>query len=330
MSRLRRPRVAIPVALAVVVLLIAIGLLLFGRDLFAPAVKAYATRDAEVVSATDPAKSVMLGAVHRGDALSGHWVKGRDGKPQWLRIKWAGHGDGFVWNRDLSIRPRPDLTPSDQPSQSATLASLVYAEPDKASPVVDDLAQGESANTVGNTGDGWTELALAGGGVGYAQATAFQPGSTETAGLAPALVGVSHYQCAFAPDQSVNPPAETQSLSFYFDENRLCINHTFAYLRDAGGGLRRVMLNDRDRRVSLLQFAADRHAFYRTDYTLPADQYARLSRASAALKSIVCPPPVDPGALATVRATLASATPDLDNQTASGSWNRRAWLCTAS
>ncbi|MEO8926328.1 MAG: SH3 domain-containing protein [Caulobacteraceae bacterium] len=304
----------------------------FSNDVFSPAVKAYATRDAQVFSAIDPAKSAMLGQVHRGDALSGHWLKGQDGKAQWLKIRWAGRGDGFVWSRDLSIRPRPDLTASDQSSQPAVNASLIYAEPAMSSPVVDNLAAGEAASTVGTTGDGWTELALASGGVGYVQAAAFQANAAGAPAPAtsPMLAGVTHYQCAFAPPQSVNAPPGTQDLSFYFDEGRLCINHTFAYLRGGDGGLTRVMLNDRAKRVSLLQFASNRQAFTRTDYTLPADAYAKLSRTSAALKSVVCAPPGDADSQTIVRRTLTSATPDVAAQAGSASWNRRVWTCAAS
>ena len=327
-SGVRKPNVLIPAVIVAAVVLIGLGLVLFGGDLFAPTVKTYATRDAQVMSAIDPAKATQIGTVHRGDALSGHWIKGHDGKPRWLKVNWPGHGDGFVWTRDLSSRPRPDLTASGQSSQPAVTAALVYAEPDKTSPVVDDLAPGETASTVGVTGDGWSELTLANGGVGYVQAAAFAPGAGGME-LSPTLANISHIRCAFAPEQSVNAPSDTQALNFYFDENRLCINHTFAYMRDPAGGLRRVMLNDRTRRVSLLQFSADHHVFLRTDYDLPPDDYAKMSAASAALKSITCPPPGDADALTRVRATLASATPDLDGQAASASWKRRAWLCTA-
>jgi hypothetical protein len=326
-SRFGRPGVLIPVVILAAVVLVGLGLLLFGGDLFAPTVKTFATRDAEVMSAIDPAKATSLGSVHRGDALSGHWIKGRDGKPQWLKIAWPGHDGGFVWGRDLSTRQRPDLTPSGALAGPATSAALVYAEPDKTSPIVDDLAPGESASAVGDTSDGWTELSLATGGVGYVQTTAFQPGGGDAA-VSATLANLRRFRCTFAPGQSVNAAADTRALDFYFDENRLCINHTYAYLRDQTGALRRVMLNDKARRVSLLQFSADRQAFSRTDYDLSPDAYATLSHTSAALKSIVCPPPRDPDALATVHATLASATPDLDAQTASDHWSRRTWLCT--
>jgi hypothetical protein len=317
---------------AAVVALLVVGLLgwwAWRSDVFAPTVKAYVTRDAQVLGDIDPTRAIAIGALHRGDAVKGHWIAGRDSKPQWLKVAWAGRGAGFVWARDLSLRARPDLTPSEQPQQTATQSSLVYAEPDAGAAVIDDLAAGENTASVGATADGWTELALQSGGVGYVKAAAFEPvGADGAAPLSPMLASITHYQCRFDPGQGVAAPASTPDLSFYFDEGRACINHTFAYLRGADGGLKRVMLNDRARRMSLLQFSPDRQTFTRTDYTLAADDYARQSRASAALKSIVCPAPGDAASLAGIRSTLTAATPDLDTRAAGASWSRRVWVCT--
>jgi hypothetical protein len=345
LSTVARPSLLIPAIIAVVVVIALAAFLLLGHpgDLFAKPAHEFATRDAEVRSSADPATSTVLNHLQRGQAVDGHWV-GKPGPQGWLKIKVAGHDDGFVSGRNLSDHARPTLTATSTGDQVAGTASVVYAEPDQKSAVVDAVSEGETAPTIGGTADGWTEISLNAGGVGYVQSAVFQtqtapapaaapggeaqsapPGGTQTT----VLGSVTHYVCAFAPGQSVNPPANTGNLSFYLDEGRACINHRYAYFADDTGGLKRVMLNDKARRASVLYFLPGRKAFSRTDFTLSADDYANLQRTSAALETIACPPPGDAAAVAAIKADLVRATPDLDSNSTTGRWNRRVWNCSA-
>ncbi|HEY5072409.1 MAG TPA: SH3 domain-containing protein [Caulobacteraceae bacterium] len=335
---------AIPIAavIAGLVLIALIAFLLVGHpaQLFAKPVKEFAARDLQVRSSMDPVTSTVLGHLQRGDAISGKWVTTSGGHAKWLKISWPGQGDGYIWGRDLSDRARPELASTGLGSQVVAVSSVVYGEPDQKAAVVDDLSQGESVPTVGATSDGWTEISLNAGGVGYVKSAVFQSVPAADAGTdvaaadqspAPSATpgGITHYTCTFAPEESVNPPPNTGQLSFYLDEGRACINHRYAYFADGTGGLKRVMLNDKVRRASLLYFMPDRKAFYRTDFTLSRDAYAKLLQTSAALESITCPPPGDAVAASALKADLARATPSLDTQAQGISWQRRVWQCSA-
>jgi hypothetical protein len=317
-----------------VVVLALLAFLLIGHP-FAKPVKEFATREVDVRSSADPRTSTVLGHFHRGDVIAGSWVT-KPGGVKWLEVKWPGSGDGFVSARGLSAQARPELASTAGGSQTVSAGSVVYAEPDVKSAVVDNLSAGEAATTVGATADGWTEVTLPAGGVGYLKSAAFQTAAATDNGAAPAdqtpapaeLAGVTHYVCAFSPEQSVNPPPDTEALSFYLDEGRACINHRYAYLADASGGLKRVMLNDKYDRASLLYFMPGRKAFYRTDFTLSPDAYADLLRGSAALETIGCPPPDDTTAAGAIKTDLARATPSLDTNAPGLTWHRRVWQCS--
>jgi len=308
---------------------------LFGplSDLLTPTVKAYATRDLDVTSATNQT-SILLGHLQRGDVISGKWVNGPGGEGRWLKVQWPARDAAFIWAPDLSLQARPQITPVNPNSPLAAGASVVYAEPDAKSSVIDSLAKGEMAVVNGITTSGWEEVNLNAGGVGYVHVSAFSGAAPGPNVDAPpqqiaALAGVTHYVCSFAPEQSRDAPANTQPLSFYLDEGRACIDHRFAYFPDDVGGLKRVMLSDKDRRASLLYFMPDRKSFYRTDFTLAPDDYAKLQRSGAALESEICSPPADAAAKAVLQKVLVKATPTLDVQAPGAVWQRRVWQCVA-
>jgi hypothetical protein len=336
--QLKRPVVFIPAVVIAVALIGALVFFLVGPlDLLSPSVHEFANRDVQITASTDPA-SVVLGHLQRGDAIVGKWVKAPGGQARWLKVKWPVQGSGYIWGRDLSDRLRPDITLATSNVATAVVSSVVYAEADARSPVIDDLAAGETATPIGETKDGWAEIALNAGGVGYVKAVAFQGvgGSPAVANVdaspvqIAALAGITHYSCSFSSDQSKNPPdGGTGPLSFYLDEGRTCLNHRYAYAPDDVGGLKRVMLSDKDRRASLLYFMPDRKSFYRTDFVLSPDDYAKLLRSSVALDSATCSPPADPTALSALRAVLKKAMPSLDAQTPSVLSQRRVWQCTA-
>jgi len=336
-----RSSLLVPAIIAGVVL-IALALILLAGHPFARPVREYAMRDVEVKSSTDPAGGSVLGHFQRGDVVSGAWVT-KPGGAKWLKVKRPGQGDGYISSRDLSDHARPRLASTSAGAQAVSTASVVHADPDQKSAVIDDLAQGESAATVGATADGWTEIVLNGGGVGYVKSAAFlppasadagAPGTAEAAaGQTPAQTArvgaITHYTCSYSAGESVNPPADTSPLSFYLDEGRACINHRYPYIADDAGGLKRVMLNEKSRRASLLYFVPGRGAFQRTDFTLAPAAWAELMRTSAELEAISCPPPGDAAAASAIKADLAKAMPALHTQAPGASWRRRVWQCTA-
>jgi hypothetical protein len=190
--------------------------------------------------------------------------------------------------------------------------------------------------TVGATSDGWTEMALNAGGAGYVKSAVFQgvpgagtPPPAFDAKAAPEPGRIVHYVCS--SDQAASSDQPRSALSFYLDEGRVCINHRYAYFVDDTGGLKRVMLNDRDHRVSLLTFTQNRKAFSRVDFDLSPADYANLLKTSSGLESITCPPPNDAVAAAAIRADLVRSTPQqVDEQTLGVQGRHRAWQCSAS
>lgn len=102
----------------------------------------------------------------RGDLPRGAPVRGApDARDDaWFRV--AGARGGHVWRRNLSSRRRPALTGGPAPRRAAGPA-LLRAEADAGAAVVGRVARGEALHPAGVTQDGWVELRLPGGGVGY-------------------------------------------------------------------------------------------------------------------------------------------------------------------
>jgi uncharacterized protein YgiM (DUF1202 family) len=356
---LKRPIVFVP---TVLVALIVMGLIAFFvlRHRAAPAapVTEFATRLVRVRSATEVAGSSILGDLQRGDTVTGTWVTAADGQTRWLKIRWGSQGDGYVWSRNLSDRPRPILTSFGAGAQVAQAGSLVYPEPDIHTAPLQNLAPGDIATTIGATSDGWTEVALKGGGVGYVRADAFQTPPVPSSAMTPTTdagtpaSSVADGAVASAPAQTVNEtspsPAATRfacavapelakdgipgagSLSFSVDESRSCINDRSAYLRTANGFLRRTMLIDKERRAALLLISPDRHVFTRVDYMLTPQAYAAVRQAYPLLVDIACPPPGNDQAAANVQDSLSRANPSFAVPSAAVmSWHRTVWRCAA-
>ncbi len=117
--------------------------------------------------------------------------------------------------------------------------------------------------------------------------------------------GVKRYACAFEPTQSIAPLPGVGSLSYVVDEPRSCINNRTAYARTAGGGLARVMLSDRDQRLSVVSFSPDRQTFTRQDFMLNPSQYAAARQGGGDLVTIACP--ASSADVSTVQARLSNA-----------------------
>ena len=131
--------------------------------------------------------------------------------------------------------------------------------------------------------------------------------ATSNGGTAATSGGVTRYACAFAPDLSANPLPGVGGLSTVVDEPRSCINGRTAYARTKGGGLARVMLSDRDRRLSVMSFSPDRRTFTRQDFILDANRYTSARRDGGDLIAIGCPATGGAGDVSSVQTRLATA-----------------------
>jgi hypothetical protein len=313
------------------------------------AVTQYATRSAPIETAPDSAAASAVGDVARGDSLTGAWVLGADGKTRWLKVR-QGTSTGFVSADDLSDRARPTLATGAAGARPVQSSGVVYPEPDASTTVVDSVSPGDVLTVNGQTADGWSEVTLKSGAIGYVRPAVFEAPSAPPApqitpqsdapstqrgadgapvavSAGPAAQGTFTYACAYAPEQSVNAPDSLPGMSFTIDEARACVNSRTAYRRDARGALSRMMLIDAERRASLLYFTPDRRMFFRQDIMLPPDAYAQIRQTAAGLARLQCPD--DAAGAGQVADTLARSTPNLSPQALppGSGWKRLAWRC---
>lgn len=112
--------------------------------------------------------SGSLGTLRRDDRFRGVAVRGPDGTGEWVRVEDGRFAGAYVWSRNLGTETRPVLEqvlPGD-PTRVA-VARPTYAAPDFSAAQGEVLAVGTSSRVVGRTADGWWEVLLDGGGVGY-------------------------------------------------------------------------------------------------------------------------------------------------------------------
>lgn len=138
----------------------------------AETVTQYVTRSVNVRS-TASAEEPSVTKLERGAEVTGSWVTGKDGETPWLKLKDGPYSGDFVWGRNLSERPRPTLTRLTGTKMRVRVAGEIHQEPDLTTTKLADVAVGETLTTVGTTADGWTEVALNKGGVGYVQTSLF-------------------------------------------------------------------------------------------------------------------------------------------------------------
>jgi hypothetical protein len=311
-------------ALAVVVVL----LIVFAgplSEMLSPTVTAYVLRDTAVVSSTDQnAKTLETEPI--GNKVRGHWVAAPDGQGRWLKIA-SGGKTGFIWGRNLSETQKPNPSPVTESTLTVRISAPVFAEPEPSSQVIDIVADGETPALLGTVNGPWDAIALPEGGVGYVR-QADLDGAGPPADASPALKAelaqVVHYTCTF---QAQSTGEATAQLSFWLDGGRDCINHRYPYFEDDASNLKRVMLNDGARVVSVLYFPSDRKTFTRTDFTLPPDAYLRTRKAAAALDTATCAAPGDAQGLAAQNAELKRITPPLDPQSSDNGAKQRVWKC---
>ncbi|HEY3812954.1 MAG TPA: SH3 domain-containing protein [Caulobacteraceae bacterium] len=154
---------AATVVLGMLVLFVWLGV----KAMHPSSVTYYATRRTNVRDAPTSSGSLVIGAVVRGERLSGEMVKSPDGTTAWLKEKLPTGANGYIWAKNLSPQPRPGVVNAAIGKYRSVSTIAVHAEPSAASPVIGELQQGEVAEVAGTVAGGWQELALKGGGVGY-------------------------------------------------------------------------------------------------------------------------------------------------------------------
>jgi hypothetical protein len=136
-------------------------------------------------------------------------------------------------------------------------------------------------------------------------------GDAQTADQVAQPVAVSlpatRYNCSFMPAASRNSGMVSGSMSMTIDEARECINGRTVYFRTSNGVLTRIMLVDRESRISLLSFSPDRSQFHRVDITLDPYRYGQARSGSGPFIDASCPAPGDSASRTTVQASLSSA-----------------------
>ena len=143
----------------------------FGADSGKPAqavaeiVHVYVRRDVMVLTVPGVANPATDKAF-RGAALSGSWVTAGDGQTRWLHISDGAHRGGYAWGKNLSPTSPPPLIEVTAAETVLATGGVLHVEPSSASPVIDTVADGSTVWVVGRM-DGWLEIGLKQGGVGY-------------------------------------------------------------------------------------------------------------------------------------------------------------------
>lgn len=111
-----------------------------------------------------------LTELRRGEVVRGHPVAGADGA-QWLKVVEGPHRGQYVWLRNLSAKPRPALSATTSTTLAVQEPGAVLAEPREGAASAGTLKFADTVQVQGTTADGWSELALKEGGVGYVKSS---------------------------------------------------------------------------------------------------------------------------------------------------------------
>ena len=157
----------------------------------------YAVAEANLRDQASLQGSKIVGSLKRGEKATGTLVTDERGK-QWLKLG----GSGFVSLANLAKAAPPALASLDGSDRITTAQCTVLenAAQGAASKMV--LKPGAAVRLVGTTADGFTEVGLPGGGVGYmpaASACATEPSSAKGA-VANALIQFDARSCQLGPE----------------------------------------------------------------------------------------------------------------------------------
>lgn len=162
----------VPLAIAVLVLVVATIAFNLRPKAPVPASQAfYATRTVNLRSAPTSIGTQTLGGLARGDRIVGRLLPADEPDERYVEISEGQSQGRYVWAKNLSPTPRYPLR-SGGFNGRIRRQSALYAEPDSAAVVLDSLPPGTNVVVAGSVGEGWYELSLRRGGVGYVAAGA--------------------------------------------------------------------------------------------------------------------------------------------------------------
>jgi hypothetical protein len=137
-------------------------------------ITAYAARaDATVRDAPTAQGSQKLGTLDRGEEVEGAWLPENAAGQRWFKIGSGRFAGDYVWARNLASSPPPTLSAFLDTRKMALSEISVVSKPDSGATVLDTIGARQTVYIVGLVGDGWYEIRLKRGGVGYAQASNF-------------------------------------------------------------------------------------------------------------------------------------------------------------
>ncbi len=183
-------------------------------------VAVYARREVTIRSGPGAANE-KLGQALRGEYLVGRWVLGVDGETQWLQITDGPHKDGFAWGKNLRTEAPPSFLAKTPTTRIWKAGGLIYPEPNGVGQPLESLPQRSTVLVLATGSDGWVEIGLKAGGVGYIRDSEQLATETRTspATVRKALVKSAKKNVAKAPVetpvplQPLPPPPPAQSAS---------------------------------------------------------------------------------------------------------------------
>jgi hypothetical protein len=129
----------------------------------------FVTRTAKLRDRATTVGSVIKGEAPRGSELKGSLIIGDDEKSQWLKVAETGY---FISLANLATTQPLPLSITINKTVTIDEASQVRAEPADEAALIDTLSVGAKVDAIGVV-NGWIEIGLKKGGVGY-----FKPSAT--------------------------------------------------------------------------------------------------------------------------------------------------------
>jgi len=138
----------------------------------APVLTLYA-RYGEMIRNAPSSGASPVGAIKRGDSVSGQWSANSSGE-RWLKLAAGAPVGGYIPAQVLSDRPRPKLVRKARRNLKAHRSEAELVEPEAGSQSLGQIGEGDVVTVLGYTRDGWAEIQRADGVVGYVRSDAFR------------------------------------------------------------------------------------------------------------------------------------------------------------
>jgi TonB family protein len=140
----------------------------------ASSVTRYAVRETNVRQ-RPTTSSPVVGKLARGASVMGVVVPGVDPEHRWFKIT-SGDFTGYFVSADANVSDmaRPSLDTSFAGGKAVYRYAALYAEPDRASRILEYAKPGTTLSVVGAVSDGLAEVSLRSGAIAYVEQTAFE------------------------------------------------------------------------------------------------------------------------------------------------------------